>query len=93
MLDQVAQTLVQNPELMAQVVGHTDSTGNPASNLTLSQNRAQSVMSYLVQHSVAANRLSAVGRGASQPVADNGTAEGRAQNRRVEIYLRPARPQ
>jgi outer membrane protein OmpA-like peptidoglycan-associated protein len=92
-LDQVAQTLVQNPELVAQVVGHTDSTGNPASNLTLSQSRAQSVVSYLVQHGVAANRLGAEGRGASQPVADNGTAEGRAQNRRVEIYLRPARPQ
>ena len=92
-LDQVAQTLVQNPELAAHVVGHTDSTGNSASNLTLSQNRAQSVASYLVQHGVAANRLSAEGRGASQPAADNGTAQGRAQNRRVEIYLRPARPQ
>jgi len=92
-LDQVTQTLVQNPELVAHVVGHTDSTGNPARNLTLSQNRAQSVASYLVQHGVAANRLSAEGRGASQPAADNGTAQGRAQNRRVEIYLRPTRPQ
>ena len=92
-LDQVTQTLVQNPELVAHVVGHTDSTGNPARNLTLSQNRAQRVASYLVQHGVAANRLSAEGRGASQPAADNGTAQGRAQNRRVEIYLRPTRPQ
>jgi outer membrane protein OmpA-like peptidoglycan-associated protein len=92
-LDQVAQTLVQNPELVAQVVGHTDSTGNPALNMTLSQNRAQSVVAFMVNRGVAANRLSAEGRGASQPVADNNTEMGRAQNRRVEIYLRPVRPQ
>lgn len=87
-LDQVAQTLTQHPELVAQVVGHTDSTGSPTYNQTLSQNRAQSVAGYLVQHGVAANRLAAEGRGQSQPIADNSTESGRAQNRRVEIYLR-----
>jgi outer membrane protein OmpA-like peptidoglycan-associated protein len=90
-LDQVAQTLTQHPELVAQVVGHTDSTGSPAYNQTLSQNRAQSVAGYLAQRGVAPNRLAAEGRGQTQPIADNGTELGRAQNRRVEIYLRALR--
>ena len=88
MLDQVTQTLTQHPELIAQVVGHTDSTGQPAYNQTLSQNRAQSVASYLAGHGVAGQRLSAQGMGQTQPIADNTTEAGRAQNRRVEIYLR-----
>jgi len=87
-LNEVSQTLVQHPELIAQVVGHTDSTGQPAYNQTLSQNRAQSVSSYLAAHGVAAQRLSAEGLGQNQPIADNNTEAGRAQNRRVEIYLR-----
>ncbi len=87
-LDQVAQTLQQNPEVIAQVVGHTDNTGQPAYNQTLSVNRAQSVVNYLAQHGVASQRLSAEGRGDTQPIADNSTEAGRAQNRRVEIYLR-----
>jgi outer membrane protein OmpA-like peptidoglycan-associated protein len=87
-LDQVAQTLQQNPEVVAQVVGHTDSTGQPAYNQTLSVNRAQSVANYLVDHGVAGQRLSADGRGDTQPIADNSTEAGRAANRRVEIYLR-----
>jgi outer membrane protein OmpA-like peptidoglycan-associated protein len=87
-LDQVTQTLVQHPELVAQVVGHTDSTGQPEYNMTLSQNRAQSVVSYLGGHGVAPQRLSAQGMGQTQPIADNNTEAGRAQNRRVEIYLR-----
>jgi outer membrane protein OmpA-like peptidoglycan-associated protein len=87
-LGQVAQTLNQNPEVIAQVVGHTDSTGNPNYNQTLSVNRAQSVVNTLVQDGVAPQRLSAQGMGASQPIADNNTEAGRAANRRVEIYLR-----
>jgi outer membrane protein OmpA-like peptidoglycan-associated protein len=87
-LNEVSQTLNQHPELVAQVVGHTDSTGQPAYNQTLSQNRAQSVVSYLGGQGVAYQRLAAEGRGSSQPIADNGTEAGRAQNRRVEIYLR-----
>ena len=86
-LVQVAQTLQQHPELVARVVGHTDSTGSPQYNMTLSQNRAQSVVSFLTQSGVAAQRLTAQGMGQTQPIADNNTAAGRAENRRVEIYL------
>ncbi|CAH2809228.1 MAG: Probable lipoprotein YiaD [uncultured Paraburkholderia sp.] len=87
-LDQLTQTMQQNPEVIAQVVGHTDSTGQPAYNQALSVNRAESVTGYLAQHSVAPQRLSAQGMGQNQPIADNNTEAGRAQNRRVEIYLR-----
>jgi outer membrane protein OmpA-like peptidoglycan-associated protein len=87
-LGQVAQTLNQNPEVIAQVVGHTDSTGQPAYNQTLSVNRAQSVAQQLATDGVNPQRLSATGMGATQPIADNNTEAGRAQNRRVEIYLR-----
>jgi len=87
-LNQLAQTLVQHPELSAKVIGFTDSTGRPTYNVTLSQNRAQSVLDALIARGVAANRLSAEGLGAAQPVGDNATDAGRAQNRRVEIYLR-----
>ncbi|RKP56686.1 OmpA family protein [Pararobbsia silviterrae] len=88
-LDQVAQTLNEHPELNAEIDGHTDSTGSAQLNQVLSQNRAQSVANYLVGRGVAQGRLTAYGRGATMPVADNGTEAGRAQNRRVEIYLRP----
>jgi outer membrane protein OmpA-like peptidoglycan-associated protein len=87
-LDQLAQTLQQNPEVIAQVIGHTDSTGTPAYNQTLSVNRAQSVTNYLVQRGIAPQRLSAEGMGQNQPIADNNTEAGRAANRRVESYLR-----
>ncbi|SDV47993.1 OmpA family protein [Chitinasiproducens palmae] len=90
-LEQVAQTLTQHPELVAQVVGHTDSTGSPAYNQTLSVNRAQSVANYLIQHGMPASRITAEGMGQNQPIADNTTEAGRAQNRRVEIYLRATR--
>ena len=88
-LDQVAQTLNEHPELNAEIDGHTDSTGSAQLNQTLSQNRAQSVSNYLVGRGVAQQRLTAFGRGSSMPVADNSTEPGRAANRRVEIYLRP----
>ncbi|MDD9893485.1 MAG: OmpA family protein [Gammaproteobacteria bacterium] len=69
-----------------QVVGHTDSSGPEAYNQTLSEQRAQAVLAWLVANGVDANRLTAVGKGESSPVADNSTAEGRAQNRRVELH-------
>jgi outer membrane protein OmpA-like peptidoglycan-associated protein len=87
-LDQLAQTLQQNPEVVASVVGHTDSTGSPQYNQTLSVNRAQSVTGYLAQRGIAPQRLSSTGMGPNQPIADNSTEAGRAANRRVEIYLR-----
>ncbi|MCC8401119.1 OmpA family protein [Paraburkholderia sp. MMS20-SJTN17] len=87
-LDQLAQTLQQNPEIVVSVVGHTDSTGSLQYNQTLSVNRAESVTGYLAQRGIAPQRLSATGMGPNQPIADNNTEAGRAANRRVEIYLR-----
>lgn len=90
-LDQVAQTIVQGPGIAARVAGHTNSSGNPDRNMALSQRRAQSVEASLVDHGVAKERLIAEGPGQTQPVASNAAEEGRVQNRRVEIYLRPLR--
>ncbi|SCY58020.1 Outer membrane protein OmpA [Paracoccus tibetensis] len=87
----VARNLNQYPNSVVQVVGHTDSTGTQAINQDLSQRRAQSVAGILAAAGVAQNRLSATGVAASQPVASNDTAAGRAQNRRVEILIRPTR--
>lgn len=87
-LDGVAQTISQEPSVNAQVVGHTDSTGNADHNMALSQRRAQSVEAYLADRGIARTRLTAEGRGQTQPVASNATEDGRTQNRRVEIYLR-----
>jgi outer membrane protein OmpA-like peptidoglycan-associated protein len=88
-LDGVAQTISQEPNINARVVGHTDSTGNPEHNMTLSQRRAQSVGTYLVDRGVKSARLTTEGRGETQPVASNVTEDERTQNRRVEIYLKP----
>ncbi|KRW62647.1 OmpA family protein [Pseudomonas sp. TTU2014-080ASC] len=71
------------------IVGHTDSTGSQQLNQDLSNRRAQSVASYLTANGVDASRISAYGAGPSQPIASNDTQQGRAQNRRVEINLRP----
>ncbi|HTH75326.1 MAG TPA: OmpA family protein [Trinickia sp.] len=87
-LNELSAQMQQHPELAAEVRGYTDSTGSAQLNQTLSQNRAQSVATYLSQHGVAPNRLAATGYGPSNPVADNATEAGRAQNRRVEVYLR-----
>ena len=72
-----------------QVIGHTDSTGEAAYNLQLSQRRAQAVANILIAGGVPAQRIAAGGQGETQPVASNDTAAGRAQNRRVEIIIRP----
>nr|WP_017675365.1 OmpA family protein [Pseudomonas chengduensis] len=71
------------------IVGHTDSTGSQELNQSLSQRRAQSVANYLTANGVPGQRISAYGAGPSQPIASNATDSGRAQNRRVEINLRP----
>ncbi|HDZ56522.1 MAG TPA: glycine zipper 2TM domain-containing protein [Pseudomonas xinjiangensis] len=71
------------------IVGHTDSTGSQELNNRLSQQRASSVASYLTGQGVAGSRISSRGVGPSQPIATNDTQAGRAQNRRVEINLRP----
>ncbi|MDH3271873.1 MAG: OmpA family protein [Gemmatimonadota bacterium] len=84
-LNRVAEALNGNPEVRVRVSGHTDSTGSRAFNVRLSQSRAESVVAYLVSRGVAANRMEAQGFGPDQPMADNGTEEGRRQNRRVEL--------
>ncbi len=86
-LDSVSRALVQHPELRAKSIGYTDSTGSDATNQTLSVNRARAVANYLTQQGVPTNYVTAEGRGSSSPVADNSTADGRALNRRVELFL------
>jgi outer membrane protein OmpA-like peptidoglycan-associated protein len=86
-LDQFAQGLQGQPQERVRVVGHADSTGSTAVNDQLSADRARSVRDYLVDRGVTASRIDTVGRGASEPIASNSTPEGRARNRRVEIFL------
>lgn len=86
-LDEAVATLKAEPDVEVLIVGHTDSVGSEAYNLRLSQRRAQAVRDYLVKHGVSAARLRVKGVGESQPVASNDTAEGRAQNRRVELLV------
>lgn len=84
-LEEVLRLLKDEPDWALLVEGHTDSTGNSAHNLTLSQQRAASVKAYLVAGGIAPTRLQSAGFGQSKPVSDNGSELGRAQNRRVEL--------
>lgn len=86
-LDTVAQALAAYPDRSIRVEGYTDSQGSDATNQELSQRRADAVRTYLEQHGVEPGQLRAVGRGESNPVASNDTADGRATNRRVEIVV------
>jgi outer membrane protein OmpA-like peptidoglycan-associated protein len=86
-LDEATATLKRYPGLKVEVAGHTDSASNDAHNQDLSQRRAKAVMDYFLGKGVEAERLSAKGYGESQPIADNATAEGRHQNRRVELRV------
>lgn len=88
-LDRVGRVIQQYCGLTAQVVGHTDSIGRPADNKVLSLDRARAVVAYLTGMGVPAGRLSFDGMGQDRPVADNGSDQGRQQNRRVEIFVRP----
>lgn len=90
-LDDVAAVLNRYDQSVVDIIGHADSDGAEDYNLTLSRQRASSVAQYLVSRNVLADRLYVDGRGESQPVATNATAEGKAQNRRVEILIRPFR--
>lgn len=85
----LARNLQQYPNSTVQIVGHTDSTGAAAYNVGLSERRARAVAGILTAGGVSGNRIAAVGMGASQPIASNDTEAGRAQNRRVEIVIRP----
>lgn len=86
-LDDAATWLKQRPNLIVEVAGHTDSAGNDKLNLGLSERRAYTVRDYLVSQGVNAASLSARGYGESEPVADNVTPEGKAENRRVELRI------
>jgi outer membrane protein OmpA-like peptidoglycan-associated protein len=89
-LERFATTLNQNPVTTVTIIGHTDSSGSDAINNPLSVNRASATRDYLVARGVAGNRIAIDGRGAREPVADNGTAAGRAMNRRIEIFVAEA---
>jgi outer membrane protein OmpA-like peptidoglycan-associated protein len=84
-LKEILAVLQAKPELKLQIAGHTDSTQTDAYNLQLSQRRAEAVVKWLADKNIAAARLTPKGFGEAQPVADNGTATGRALNRRVEL--------
>jgi outer membrane protein OmpA-like peptidoglycan-associated protein len=86
-LNQLADILNKYPNAKLTIEGHTDNTGSNAYNLTLSKNRAQAVVDYLVSKGIAISRLNAVGFGEDKPVTTNNTAEGRTLNRRVELIL------
>ncbi len=84
-INRIVQLMTENPDLKFSVEGHTDSTGNAASNQTLSEQRSQAIVDKLVELGIAKDRLTAVGKGQNSPIADNSTDEGRAKNRRVEF--------
>ena len=88
-LDIVAQSLNANPDIRIEIAGYTDNTGSSATNLRLSQARADAVRAYLGSKDVAPNRMVTKGYGAANPIAPNTTAAGRAQNRRVELHQLP----
>jgi len=88
-LDRMAATINEYPQTLVDVIGHADSTGDAGYNQALSERRASSVAGYLINRGVLRERLFVMGRGETQPIATNDTPAGRAQNRRVEVVLRP----
>lgn len=84
-INRIVKLMTDNPELKFSVEGHTDSTGNAASNQTLSEARSKAIVDKLVGLGISPDRLTASGKGQTTPIADNGTDEGRAKNRRVEF--------
>jgi outer membrane protein OmpA-like peptidoglycan-associated protein len=88
-LDDVARVLQEYDRSMVDVIGHTDSSGGDGINQPLSERRASSVASYLIDRGVIRERLYVAGMSARNPIASNDTPQGKAQNRRVEILIRP----
>jgi len=86
----VANNLQAYPNSRIKILGHTDNTGSASYNEALSQRRADAVVNILIDNGVQPVRLQALGRGEDDPIENNLTAEGRAQNRRVEIIIRPS---
>ena len=92
-LNEVAEALKMNKDRDITIEGHTDNQGNRQSNVDLGQHRAESVKDYIVSRGVDGSRVKAVGIGQDRPIADNTSPEGRANNRRVEIIVSPAKEQ
>ncbi|MDP9200113.1 MAG: OmpA family protein, partial [Pseudomonadota bacterium] len=91
-LGRLATFLHQNPGRNVEIEGHTDNVGNDDYNQALSQRRADSVRSFLIQQGIGPERIRASGKGEHQPVADNESSGGRQQNRRVEVIIENPRP-
>jgi len=79
--------LKKRPDIRVEIAAYSDSRGKASYNQALSNKRANSVMNYLVGHGISASNLTANGYGEANPIADNETREGRAQNRRVEMHV------
>ena len=86
-LDELLSYMKWRENEKIEIGGHTDNVGNDTDNLKLSQNRAESIRQYLIKKGISASRVTAKGYGASQPVADNATDEGRQKNRRTEVKI------
>jgi len=86
-LDKVVQLMQDNPTVKIQIEGHTDNVGTASDNMKLSENRAKAVVSYLISKNISITRLTSKGFGATKPIADNKTDEGKAQNRRTELKV------
>jgi len=89
LLDRLVEIAMRCPTTRFDIAGHTDGDGDAAFNQTLSEKRAAAVESYLVKAGLPADRFGTVGYGATQPIADNGTEDGKMQNRRIEFVVRP----
>jgi outer membrane protein OmpA-like peptidoglycan-associated protein len=87
LLNQVAQVMADYPKMRVLIAGHTDNKGKPASNMKLSQRRAEAVLDYLVSKGVSPDRLEAIGYGSTKPIASNRTNSGRTKNRRTEFKI------
>jgi len=88
LLEEITDVLLECPQAKVKVEGHTDSMGNEAMNLTLSQSRANSVAQHLLEQQGVSNTITAIGYGESQPIASNNTKAGRANNRRIEFIIK-----
>ncbi|MDO5571181.1 MAG: OmpA family protein [Bacteroidales bacterium] len=86
-LSRIAYNLSKNPNTIMTIVGYTDNTGSYETNMRLSQQRADAVRNYLISQGISSSRLQAIGKGWNDPIASNATPAGRAQNRRVEMYI------
>lgn len=85
--DNLKDIMDRHPEIMVTVTGHTDNVGKASSNLDLSKRRAENIKKMLVSKGIAADRVTAIGKGQTQPIATNNTADGRARNRRIVITI------